>query len=68
MILLKATSTESKRFATFESLYSLFKVELKKPNGAMEYHVARDVSIVKKSDSFAPGTFWSRFQFFRRNN
>ncbi|MCU7666778.1 McrB family protein [Bacillus thuringiensis] len=41
-----------------------FKVDLKKPSGGMEYHVARDVSIVKKSDSFAPGTFLEPIPIF----
>ncbi|WP_035430371.1 McrB family protein [Bacillus sp. UNC322MFChir4.1] len=41
-----------------------FKVDLKKPSGGMEYHVARDVNIVKKSDSFRPGTILDPIPIF----
>lgn len=41
-----------------------FKVELKKPNGAMEFHVARDITIVKKSDSFLSDTILETIPMF----
>lgn len=41
-----------------------FKVELKKPVGGMEFHVARDVTIVKKSDSFLPDTILETIPMF----
>ncbi|EJQ92866.1 McrB family protein [Bacillus cereus] len=41
-----------------------FKVDLKKPSGGMEYHIARDVNIVKKSDSFRPGTILDPIPIF----
>ncbi|MCH5477178.1 AAA family ATPase [Bacillus cereus] len=41
-----------------------FKVELKKPVGGMEFHVARDVTIVKKSDSFLSDTILETIPMF----
>ncbi|MGH1282453.1 McrB family protein [Bacillus basilensis] len=41
-----------------------FKVELKKPVGGMEFHVAKDVTIVKKSDSFLPDTILETIPMF----